>query len=122
MEEQVYTYHAEMCKVFSHPKRLELINALRDGEMSAGELSVRLELAPANLSQHLSMMRERRILVSRKEGNMVYYRIANPRLLIEAFDLLREILFEQIRQDAALIQENSSQTVVAVTSERLQGG
>jgi ArsR family transcriptional regulator len=49
------------------------------------------------------MMRERHILTSRKEGNMVYYRIANPRLL-EAFDLLREILFEQIRQDAALIQ------------------
>ncbi len=92
-----------MCKVFSHPKRLELINLLRDKEMSAGELGERLGLTPANLSQHLTMMRERRILVSRKEGNVVYYRIANHRLL-EAFDLLREILFEQIRQDAALIQ------------------
>ncbi len=103
MEDQIYAYHAEMCKVFSHPKRLELINALRDKEMSAGELGKRLGLTPANLSQHLTMMRERHILASRKEGNMVYYRIANPRLL-EAFDLLREILFEQIRQDAALIQ------------------
>ncbi len=103
MEDQIYAYHAEMCKVFSHPKRLELINALRDKEMSAGELGKRLGLTPANLSQHLTMMRERHILASRKEGNMVYYRIANPRLL-EAFDLLREILFEQLRQDAALIQ------------------
>ena len=96
-----------MCKVFSHPKRLELINLLRDKEMSAGELGERLELTPANLSQHLTMMKKRRILISRKEGNMVYYRIANPRLL-EAFDLLREILFEQIRQDAALIQDRTS--------------
>ena len=103
MEDQIYSYHADMCKVFSHPKRLELINLLREKEMSVGGLSEKLGLAPANLSQHLAMMRERRILVSRKEGNMVYYRIANPRLL-EAFDLLREILFEQIRQDAALIQ------------------
>jgi len=103
MEDQIYAYHAEMCKVFSHAKRLELINLLRDQEMSAGELGKRLGLAPANLSQHLTMMKERHILVSRKEGNMVYYRIANSRL-IEAFDLLREILFEQIRQDAALIQ------------------
>ena len=102
MEDQIYVYHAEMCKVFSHPKRLELINTLRDGEISAGELGGRLGLSKANLSQHLSMMRERRILVSRKEGNMVYYRIANPRLL-EAFDMLRELLFDQIRQDAALI-------------------
>ena len=103
MEDQLYTYHAEMCKVLSHPKRLELINVLRDKEMSVGELSQRLGLAVGNLSQHLAMMRERRMLLPRKEGNVVYYRIANPRLL-EAFDLLRGILFEQIRQDAALIQ------------------
>ncbi len=103
MEEQIYTYHAEMCKVFSHPKRLELINILREKEMSVGEMSQKLGLAPANLSQHLAMMRERHILASRKEGNMVYYRIANPKLL-QAFDTLREMLFEQIRQDAALIR------------------
>lgn len=103
VEDQIYTYHAEMCQVFSHPKRLALINVLRNREMSVGELSRELGLALGNLSQHLSMMRERHILVSRKEGNVVFYRIANPRLL-EAFDLLREILFEQIRQDAALIR------------------
>ena len=107
MEDQIYSYHAEMCKVFSHPKRLELINTLRDKEMSVGELGERLGLAKANLSQHLAMMRERHILFSRKEGNVVYYRIANPRLL-QAFDLLREILFEQIRRDAALIQDKVS--------------
>ncbi len=107
MEDQIYTYHAEMCKVLSHPKRLELINLLRNKEMSAGELGGRLGLPPANLSQHLTMMRERHILISRKEGNMVYYRIANHRLL-QAFDLLREILFEQIRQDAALIEGRTS--------------
>ena len=106
MEDRIYLYHAEMCKVFSHPKRLELINTLRDREMSVGELSEKLQIAPANLSQHLAMMRERRILVTRKEGNMVYYRIANPRLL-QAFDILREMLFEQIRQDAALIHSET---------------
>lgn len=70
--------------------------------MSAGQLGQRLGLAKANLSQHLAMMRERHILASRKDGNTVYYRIANRRLL-QAFDILRSILFEQIRQDAALI-------------------
>ena len=107
MEDQIYVYHAEMCKVFSHPKRLELINTLREKEMSAGELGEKLGLAAANLSQHLTMMRERHILSTRREGNVVFYRIANPRLL-EAFDLLREILFEQIRADAALIGDRTS--------------
>ncbi len=107
MEDRIYAYHAEMCQVFSHPKRLEVINILRYGEMTVTELSQKLRLTPGNLWQHLSMMKERHILLSRKEGNLVYYRIANPRLL-QAFDLLREILFEQIRQDAALIHGKTS--------------
>ena len=102
MEDQIYAYHAEMCQVFSHPKRLEAINVLRDGEMTVSELAQRLGLTVGNLSQHLSMMKERHILLSRKEGNMVYYRIMNPKL-IRCFDMMREMLFEQIRQDAALI-------------------
>ena len=102
MEDRIYAYHAEMCQVFSHPKRLEVINALRDGEVSVTDLARRLRLTIGNLSQHLSMMKERHILLSRKEGNMVYYRIANPKL-IRCFDMMREMLFEQIRQDAALL-------------------
>jgi len=102
VEEQIYVYHAEMCQVFSHPKRLEVINVLRDGEMTVTELSQRLGLTVGNLSQHLSMMKDRHILLSRKEGNQVYYHIANPKLL-KCFDMMREMLFEQIRKDAALI-------------------
>ncbi|MBM2831071.1 MAG: regulatory protein ArsR [Dehalococcoidia bacterium] len=99
-----------MCKTFSHPKRLELIDVLRDREMSVGELCQKLAISPANLSQHLAMMRERHVLLSRKEGNMVYYRIANPKLL-QAFDLLREILFQQLRKDAALVPGRAARKV-----------
>ena len=106
MVDQIYQYHAEMCQVFSHPKRLEVINVLRDGEMTVTELSQRLGLPVGNLSQHLSMMKERHILLSRKDGNLVYYRIANPKL-IRCFDMMREMLFEQIRQDAALLEVNA---------------
>ena len=102
MEDRIYAYHAEMCQVFSHPKRLEVINVLRDGEMTVTELSQKVGLTVGNLSQHLSMMKERHILSCRKEGNMVYYRIANPKL-IRCFDMMREMLFDQIRQDAALL-------------------
>lgn len=103
MEDQIYIYHAEMCKMLSHPKRLEIINLLRDGELNVTDLSLKLRMAPANLSQHLALMRERKILIARKEGNVVYYRLANIRFL-EAFDILREILVEQIRQDASLVE------------------
>ncbi len=58
----------------------------------------------ANLPQHRSMTKERRILVSQKEGNAVCYRVSNPRLL-EVFEILREVLLEQLRRDAALVQQ-----------------
>jgi len=46
-------------------------------------------------------MRDRRILTPRKEGNVVYYRLTNPKML-NAFDILREILIEQIKKDGTL--------------------
>ncbi|MBI2485915.1 MAG: winged helix-turn-helix transcriptional regulator [Deltaproteobacteria bacterium] len=92
-----------MCKVFSNPKRLEIINTLREGEMSVSQISKRLGIPMGNLSQHLNMMKERGILNSRKEGNVVYYKLANPKML-KAFDILREILFERISQERVLIQ------------------
>lgn len=102
LEQQLYQHHADMCRVFSHPKRLEIINTLRGGEMSVGDLAHTLKISTANASQHLAMMRERQILAIRRSGTTVFYRVANPKLL-RAFDILREILEENIAKTGALI-------------------
>mgnify|MGYP001594617298 CR=1 FL=1 len=102
----LYLRHAELCKVFSHPKRLELINVLRDQELSVGELAQRLKISIGNLSQHLAMMKSRGVVSSRKAGNVVYYHLTNPKML-EAFDLIRDILHEQIRQTSRLLGEGA---------------
>ena len=103
MERELYECHAEMCKVFSHPKRLEILNVLREKEMSVGDLVNRLNVAIGNLSQHLNMMKQRRVLASRKDGNVVYYRLANAKML-RAFDLIREILLEGIQRQSVLVR------------------
>ena len=56
--------------------------------MSVSDLVGRLGITIGNMSQHLNMMKQRWVLVSRKEGNMVFYRLANPKML-KAFDLIR---------------------------------
>lgn len=104
LQAEVYGRHAEMCKVFSHPTRLRILNTLREQEMSVSDLADRLGVAIGNLSQHLNMMKQRRVLVSRKDGNNVYYRLANPKML-EAFDLIREILFEQLEREGTLVRQ-----------------
>ena len=101
---EVYVRHAEMCKVFSHPLRLQILNTLRNKEMSVSDMAGRLRVAIGNLSQHLNMMKHRRVLMTRKDGNIVYYRLANPKIL-DAFDLIREILFEQMQREGMIVRE-----------------
>jgi len=103
IEQELYRHHADMCKVFSHPTRLQILNALRERETTVSDLAERLGIAIGNLSQHLNMMKQRRVLVSRKDGNVVYYRLANPKML-KAFDLIREILLEEMRRQSVLVQ------------------
>ncbi|MBI4457118.1 MAG: winged helix-turn-helix transcriptional regulator [Acidobacteria bacterium] len=102
-ELELYRHHADMCKVFSHPTRLQILNTLREQEMSVSDLAGRLKVTIGNLSQHLNMMKQRRVLVSRKEGNVVFYRLSNPKML-KAFDLIREILSEQMRRESLLVR------------------
>lgn len=103
MEHLICDYHAAMCKVFSHPKRLEILRLLKDKEMSVTEIAKATKMSIGNLSQHLGMMKQRHILESRKEGATVFYRFTNDKI-IKAFTLLREALLEQLKKDAALIR------------------
>ena len=94
-EEEIYSIHAEACKMFSHKIRLQIIDHLREGEKSVGELAEAMELRQPNISQHLAKLREKNFVKTRKEGNSVYYSIANEKIF-EAFDLMREIIKEQL--------------------------
>lgn len=94
---QIYELHAEVCKTLANPKRIEIINLLRSGEKSVASLLETTDLLKANLSQHLSIMRQKGIIHARKVGLNVFYRIANPKI-VKACDLMREVLFEQLEE------------------------
>jgi len=96
--------HAEICKTLANPKRLEIIYALKEGELSAGELVKRLNIPKANVSQHLAILRQRRVVVSRRDGVNIYYNIANPKI-VQACALMREMLMEQIKEDNRLVSK-----------------
>lgn len=101
---QVYELHAEVCKTLANPKRIEIINLLRSGERSVAFLLEKSGLLKANLSQHLAVMRVKGIVKARKAGLTVYYRIANPKI-IRACDLMREVLFEQMREKGEVLKK-----------------
>lgn len=101
MENKLYELHAQMCRIFTSPKRLEILNLLKDKELSVGQLGQLAKIPQANLSQHLSILREKGIVKTRREGATIYYSLTNPKI-IKAFDIIREMLLEKLAQGERL--------------------
>jgi len=100
--EEIYELQADLCKIFSNAKRLEIINSLKDKEMSASELIERIGLSKANLSQHMGVLKSKGVILTRREGVNIYYRISNPKI-IQACHLIREVLFEQFKEKGKMV-------------------
>lgn len=95
VREELDRLHASVCKGLADPKRLLIINALRDGPMSVSEICDALGLAQSNVSQHLGILRDKGLVVSQRDGQFVYYSLRSMKI-IEAMDLLREVMAEQL--------------------------
>ena len=95
VREELYQLHASVCKGLADPKRLILINALRDGERSVTELCDLTQIPQANASQHLAILKSKGLVTSRREGQRVYYKVTSPKIN-EALDLLLAVMAEQL--------------------------
>ena len=100
---ELYEIHAEMCKVFSNSTRLEILNLLRNKELSVTELIKKTKLSQANISQHLSIMKSKGIVVSNRNGKNIYYKLTNPKI-IKAFDIIRDILAEKLKKNGKMVK------------------
>ena len=95
VEAELQELHARVCKAIADPKRLLIINELRDRDLSVGELCEALELSQSNASQHLAILRERGVVSTRRQGTSVIYSLRGKKVL-EAVDLLRQFLAEDL--------------------------
>jgi ArsR family transcriptional regulator len=86
-----YQLHAEVCKVLTDPKRLMLIDALRHGEATVGELALRIGISLPNASQHLAVLRNAGLVEGRRVGTTVLYRLEEPEI-VEACDVVHRIV------------------------------
>jgi ArsR family transcriptional regulator len=81
---------AAVAKALADPKRLCVLQSLADGELSVRELSDRVGCHVPNMSQHLAVLRNSGLVLTRRDGNAIYYRLADLRIL-EACRLLQSI-------------------------------
>jgi ArsR family transcriptional regulator len=101
LKNEVLKLQAELCKSLSDPKRLYIIQELRDGEKSVSELADILGLKQSNTSQHLAILRKVGVILPRKDGSTVYYRLADTKIA-EACDLVHEVIGDQLRASQRL--------------------
>jgi ArsR family transcriptional regulator len=93
-----------VCKAIADPKRLLIINELRDRELSVSDLCEALDLTQSNVSQHLAILRERGVVSTRRVGTSVIYTLRGTKVL-QAVDLLREFLADDLAERGRLSHE-----------------
>jgi ArsR family transcriptional regulator len=99
-----YELHAEVCKTFGHPKRLMVISALRNNELTVTEIAERTNIDVSNLSQHLHLFRDKGLVTTRREGTKIFYRLSHPNIG-KALDLMSSFLEQRIASSHDLIKE-----------------
>lgn len=104
MSDDLRRFKAEIFQALGHPTRIAIAEALRGGEMSAGQLIAQLGLEQANASQHLAVLRSKQIVTRRKEGNQVFYSLRDP-ALIKVLDILKRYFYSRLSQTMAMLRE-----------------
>ena len=72
---------ATAMKAIAHPLRLKILCVLADGELSVQDIVEQVGTSQSNISQHLSILRDKAVLTTRKDANRVYYRINDARII-----------------------------------------
>lgn len=95
---KIYELQANICHALSHPVRLHILDLLSNSELTSSELLEVLKIPKANLSQHLTVLKDAGILKSRKDGQFQYLSLAIPKIK-DACALVGNILSEQIFEE-----------------------
>ncbi|GAH89566.1 unnamed protein product, partial [marine sediment metagenome] len=101
---EFYNLHSDLCKAIFNPKRLAIIDVLRNNRMNVSDLSEKLKTSQSNISQHLAILKSKSLVVSIKEGSNTYYSISNPKIL-KAYDLVSEIIKNKFKSDNKILNE-----------------
>lgn len=81
---------ARALKAIAHPLRLKILCVLGDQEACVQEIVEAVGTSQSNISQHLAILRDKGVLVTRRAANRVFYRVGDARLL-QLVGMMREV-------------------------------
>lgn len=120
LKNNLLSQQSNFCKTFTNPTRLQIISVLidevfdEDGclkkvlrELNVTEIlsaikdEFDIDLSQTTLSQHLAILRNHHVIIARRDGNNIFYKVANPKI-IDACCLVREIVIDQMKKTATI--------------------
>ncbi|MBC8453735.1 helix-turn-helix transcriptional regulator [PVC group bacterium] len=86
----------------SNTKRLMIMDFLsRMGEACVGSIAEEIEATISSTSQHLRLMRDNNVVVSRKDGHTVFYRLKHPKIM-DGCSIVREVLMDELKNSSKM--------------------
>ncbi|MBI4933210.1 MAG: helix-turn-helix transcriptional regulator [Actinobacteria bacterium] len=99
----LFRMHAELCKAMANEHRQAILHTICNSEKCVSELAAEIGISVHNVSQHLRVLKEQRLVASRKDAQTVYYRVTNQKFM-EACALMRQALIEQHQEQSESLQ------------------
>lgn len=109
MPDSLRQFKTEIFQALANPTRIAVLDELRGGELTVGDIVSRLDVEQSNLSQHLAIMRARQIVTARKSGNQVYYSVRDP-LIFDLLDVMRRYFQNQVSESIRLLEGGEERT------------
>jgi ArsR family transcriptional regulator len=106
LREEIHRLHAQLCSALADPNRIFILYTLITGAFNVSELAKEVGLPQPTVSRHLKVLRESGLLIATREGHSMIYQLADGRV-IEALDILRAMLADNLEKQAALAQTAS---------------
>jgi len=116
LKQEIHQLHSRLCAGLADPKRILLLYALADGPRNVSDLTDTLALPQPTISRHLKLLRERGLVHAERDGQSVFYRLADRRV-IQALDLLRTVLADMLESQANLARSITQGTPTDVSQQ-----
>jgi DNA-binding transcriptional ArsR family regulator len=97
-------FKADIFSVLAHPTRIHIVECLSEGEQAVSTLLASTGVEPANLSQHLAILRAKHLVVCRKDGNQAFYRLKDS-TLAEVLASMKRYFLAHLEESLAILRE-----------------
>jgi ArsR family transcriptional regulator len=103
LRDEVRVLHANVCKGLADPNRILLLYSLATNPCTVTELTELTELPQPTVSRHLRILRERGMVTAKRNGQSVFYDLADRRI-IKALDLMRAVMADNLHSRGQLAE------------------